>query len=76
MVTYIDDLEAIIKELEKENKNLRLIQETNEKQIQNDINERDELREENKKLNLQIAELMWERDWKQMKIEDRNESTR
>ena len=40
-----------------------------EKQIQNDINERDELREENKKLNLQIAELMWERDWKQMKIE-------
>lgn len=28
-----------------------------------------ELEEENKKLNLQIAELMWERDWKQMKIE-------
>ena len=36
--------------LEEENKNLKLIQETNEKQIQNDIKERDELREENKKL--------------------------
>lgn len=29
----------------------------------------EQLKEENKKLNLQIAELMWERDWKQMKIE-------
>lgn len=25
---------------------------------------------ENEKLKLQIAELMWERDWKQMKIEE------
>lgn len=28
-----------------------------------------ELEEENEKLKLQIAELMWERDWKQMKID-------
>lgn len=28
-----------------------------------------QLEEENKKLELQIAELMWERDWKQMKID-------
>ena len=34
----------------EENKNLKLIQETNEKQLKNDIKERDELREENKKL--------------------------
>lgn len=36
--------------LSKENKNLKLIQETNEKQLKNGIKERDELREENKKL--------------------------
>lgn len=38
------------RELRKENKNLKLIQETNENQIKNDIKERDELREEIRKL--------------------------
>ena len=44
-------------ELEKENKNLKLIQETNEEQIQNDIKERDELRKENKRLKEENEEL-------------------
>lgn len=39
-------------ELEQENKNLKLIQETNEKQIKNDIKERDELREKIETLEL------------------------
>lgn len=47
---FLDKINKKIDELEKENKNLKLIQETNEKQIQNDIKERDELRKENKKL--------------------------
>lgn len=53
----VDNLEEKVKKLEKENKNLKLIQETNEKQIQNDIKERDELREENKKLKEKVSEL-------------------
>lgn len=50
---WITQLEADLmkkcKELEEENKTLKLIQETNEEQIKNDIKERDELREEIKK---------------------------
>ena len=49
--------------LEEENKNLKLIQETNEKQLKNDIKERDEFREENKKLNIKVASLEWEIKW-------------
>ena len=49
--------------LANENKNLKLIQETNEKQLKNDIKERDELREENKKLNIKVASLEWEIKW-------------
>ena len=44
-----------IEQLEEENKKLKLIQETNEKQIQNDIKERDEFREENKNLKSDLA---------------------
>lgn len=58
-----------IKQLEKENKNLKLIQETNEKQIQNDIKERDEFREENKKLKIQLAEAQWEAIWLRTVVE-------
>jgi chromosome segregation ATPase len=61
---YVEQLENMIKDLreekfklEEENKNLKLIQETNEKQIQNDIKERDELREEIKKLSDEIRQL-------------------
>ena len=54
MKNFKDEVDRLvweyIVELEQENKNLKLIQETNEKQIQNDIKERDELREENKNL--------------------------
>ena len=42
--------------LEEEKKTLKLIQETNENQIKNDIKERDELREENKKLKSDLSE--------------------
>ena len=41
----------------EENKNLKLIQETNEKQLKNDIKEREELREENKKLKEELKQL-------------------
>jgi chromosome segregation ATPase len=61
---YVEQLENMIKDLreekfklEEENKNLKLIQETNEKQIQNDIKERDELREEIKNLSDEIRQL-------------------
>jgi len=47
-------LKILVGKLEEENKNLKLIQETNEKQIQNDIKERDELREEIKTLKEEI----------------------
>lgn len=54
------DLEEENRRLEEENKNLKLIQETNEKQIQNDIKERDELREENKNLKEKVETLeLW-----------------
>lgn len=45
----------------EENKNLKLIQATNEKQLKNDIKERDELRKENKRLK---AELDKRQQWK------------
>lgn len=64
-----DQLKKFIVELEEENKNLKLIQETNEKQIQNDIKERDELREEIKKLNIKVASLEWEIKWLNYTIE-------
>ena len=69
---YEEQLEwwfKIIDDLREENKNLKLIQETNEKQIQNDIKERDELREENKKLNIKVASLEWEIKWLNYTIE-------
>lgn len=59
----------VIKELKEENKNLKLIQETNEKQIKNDIKERDEMR-------LQIADLMWERDGLKMAVEKLEEENK
>jgi len=49
-------LKILVGKLEEENKNLKLIQETNEKQIQNDIKERDDLREENKNLKSDLEE--------------------
>ena len=53
----------------EENKNLKLIQETNEKQIQNDIKERDELREENKTLKDKVNHLEFDVDaWYQLKL--------
>ena len=64
-----DQLKKFIVELEEENKTLKLIQETNEKQIQNDIKERDELREEIKKLNIKVASLEWEIKWLNYTIE-------
>jgi hypothetical protein len=49
-----------IEQLEEENKNLKLIQETNEKQLKNDIKERDELREEIKTLKEKVETLeLW-----------------
>ena len=51
---YVDSIEKENNKLKKEIKNLRLIQETNEKQIQNDIKEREELRKENETLKLRL----------------------
>jgi len=50
-------LKVTIQDLEEEIKNLKLIQETNENQIKNDIKERDELREENKNLKDELEEI-------------------
>lgn len=47
---YVDSIEKENNKLKKKIKTLKLIQETNEKQIQNDIKEREELKKENKKL--------------------------
>ena len=49
-------LKVIIQDLEEEIKNLKLIQETNENQIKNDIKERDELREEIKNLKSDLGQ--------------------
>jgi chromosome segregation ATPase len=60
MERMTEELLATIEQLKEENKNLKLIQETNEKQIQNDIKERDELREEIKTLKEKVETLeLW-----------------
>ena len=62
------------KQLEQENKNLKLIQETNEKQIQNDIKERDELREEIKTLKEKVETLeLWLDNKEKLNEEYRNQ---
>jgi len=59
-------LKVTIQDLEEEIKNLKLIQETNENQIKNDIKERDELREEIRKLKEELSKLKekyWDIDY-------------
>ena len=63
------ELKSDLEFVREENKNLKLIQETNEKQIQNDIKERDELREENKTLKDKVNHLEFDVDaWYQLKL--------
>lgn len=69
----VEKYEEIEIKMGKENKNLKLIQETNEKQLKNDIKERDELREENKNLNIKVASLEWEIKWLNYTIEQLKE---
>lgn len=67
-IDYADWLDY--SKLEEENINLKDEIERLEFNLKSWKKRKQLMEEENKELRLQIAELMWERDWKQMKIEE------